>query len=122
MAATYPEAALAPIGLFRYAALLHNKLASPTEALTAYEGILDNYGHDPEAGIPALEGMASISREKRQYDAAVVYYLDIYQRYPEVAERAVAAILEAADIYQSDLKNLDAAVHTLHLVLDNYPD
>lgn len=118
---SYPESNLAPIGLFRYAALLHQRLASPTEALTAYEDILDDYGHDPQAGIPALEGMALISKEKRQFDAAVVYYLDIHQRYPEIDERAVTAILEAADIYQSELKNIDAAIHTLHLVLDNYP-
>lgn len=122
LGATYPESNLAPIGLFRYAALLHQRLASPTEALMAYEGILEDYGHDPQAGIPALEGMALISMEKHQFDAAVVYYLDIHQRYPEMDERAVTAILEAADIYQSELKNIDAAIHTLHLVLDNYPD
>ena len=122
LGATYPESHLAPIGLFRYAVLLHNRLASPTEALRVYEDILDSYGHDPQAGIPALEGMALISKEKRQFDAAVVYYLDIHQRFPEMDERAVTAILEAADIYQSELNNLDAAIHTLHLVLDNYPD
>ena len=122
LGATYPESNLAPIGLFRYAVLLHYRLASPTEALLVYEEILDNYGHEPQDGIPALEGMALISKEKRQFDSAVVYYLDIHQRYPEMDERAVTAILEAADIYQSELDNLDAAIHTLHLVLDNYPD
>lgn len=122
LADTYPDDALATVSLFRYAELLRLQLASPTAALAVYEEVLTRYGEEPEAGIPALEGLASISREIRQYDAAVVYCLDIHQRYPKEQERAVAAILEAADIYESQLRNIDAAIHTLHIVLDNYPD
>lgn len=122
LADTYPEDPLAPVSLFKLAELLRLRLASPTGALAVYEEILTRYGQEPETGIPALEGLASISREIRQYDAAVVYYLDIHQRYPEAEEQAVAAILQAAGIYESQLKNLDAAIHTLHLILDNYPD
>ena len=122
LADTYPEDPLAPVSLFKLAELLRLRLVSPTGALAVYEEILTRYGQEPETGIPALEGLASISREIRQYDAAVVYYLDIHQRYPEAEEQAVAAILQAAGIYESQLKNLDAAIHTLHLILDNYPD
>ncbi|UCH61602.1 MAG: tetratricopeptide repeat protein [Fidelibacterota bacterium] len=119
---TYPEDALAPVSLFRLAEILHLRLASPTGALAVYEEILKSYYQEPETGIPALERLASISRDIRQYEAAVVYYLDIHQRYPEAQERAVAGILQAAEIYESQLKNLDATIHTLHLILDNYPD
>ncbi|MBA7606138.1 MAG: hypothetical protein GH143_01770 [Calditrichaeota bacterium] len=122
LADTYPEDALAPVSLFRLAEILHLRLASLSGALVVYEEILANYDQEPETGILALERLASISREIRQYDAAVVYYLDIHQRYPEAQERAVAAILQAAEIYESHLKNLDATIHTLHLILDNYPD
>ncbi len=122
LADTYPEDALAPVSLFRFAEILRLRLASPTEALAVYEEILTRYDRDPETGILALERLASMSRKIRQYDAAVVYYLDIHQRYPEAKERAVAAILQAAEIYESQLKNLDATIHTLHLILDNYPD
>jgi TolA-binding protein len=90
--------------------------------LAVYNELLTNYGEDPASGIPALEGMASISQENRQYDAAVAFYLDIHQRYPEETDRAVNAILVAAEIYESDLKNIDATIHTLHIVLDNYPE
>ncbi|UCD38586.1 MAG: hypothetical protein JSW54_03655, partial [Fidelibacterota bacterium] len=122
LADTYSEDLLAPVSLFRYAELLHLRLTSPTGALAVYEEILTHYGQEPETGIPALEGLALISMQMRQYDAAVVYYLDIHQRYPQAQERAVAAILQAADIYESELENIDAAIHTLHLILDNYPD
>ncbi|UCD38962.1 MAG: tetratricopeptide repeat protein [Fidelibacterota bacterium] len=122
LADAYPDNALAPIALFQYAELLRARLGSSTGAMAVYEEVLTKYGAEPEAGIPALEGLASISRNLRQFDAAVVYYLDIYQRYPDQQERSVDAILEAAEIYESDLKNLDAAIHTLHIVLDNYPD
>ncbi len=122
LADTYPEDPLSPVSLFKLAELLRLRLASPTGALAVYEEILTRYGQEPEMGIPALEGLATISRGIRQYDAAVVYYLDIHQRYPEAEEQAVAAILQAAGIYESQLKNLDATIHTLHLILDNYPD
>ncbi len=121
LADTYGADPLAPVALFSFAQLLRNKLASPAGALAVYEEILATYGEDRSIGIPTLEGLAVISKETRQYDAAVAYYLDIYQRYPDANERAVAGILKAADIYQSDLKNLDATIHTLHIVLDNYP-
>ena len=122
LADTYGDDELAPVALFRFAELLRRKLGSPAGALATYEEILSAYGQEESIGIPALQGLASISQETRQYDAAVTYYLDIYQRYPEANESAVAGILEAAKIYESNLKNLDAAIHTLHLVLDNYPD
>ena len=121
LADTYQADPLAPAALFGFANLLRNKLASPAGALAVYEEILSTYGEDRSVGIPALEGLAAISKKTRQYDAAVSYYLDIFQRYPEDNEKAVDGILKAADIYQSDLKNIDAAIHTLHLVLDNYP-
>ncbi|MEE9162514.1 MAG: hypothetical protein V3U35_06030 [Candidatus Neomarinimicrobiota bacterium] len=122
LADAYPEDSLATVSLFRYADLLHHQLASPTGALAVYEEILERYGDSASIGILALDGQAVISLEARQYDAAIVYYLDIYGRYPEAQEQSVAAILEAADIYESRLKNIDATIHTLHLVLDNYPD
>jgi TolA-binding protein len=122
LADVYPEDALAPISLFRYADLLRDKLGASPGALAVYNELLTNYGEDPASGIPALEGMASISQENRQYDAAVAFYLDIHQRYPEETDRAVNAILVAAEIYESDLKNIDATIHTLHIVLDNYPE
>ena len=122
LADTYPKDALATVSLFRLAEILHLRLVSPSGALAVYEEILTRYDQDPETGILALEMLASISREIRQYDVAVVYYLDIHQRYPEAQERAVAAILQAAEIYETHLKNLDATIHTLHLILDNYPD
>ncbi len=121
LADTYGADPLAPVALFSFAQLLRDKLASPAGALAVYEETLSTYGEDRSIGIPALEGLATLSKETRQYDAAVAYYLDIFQRYPEANERAVAGILKAADIYQSDLKNLDATIHTLHIVLDNYP-
>jgi TolA-binding protein len=122
LADTYPESDLAPIALFSYAGLSRNNLTSTAQALAVYEEILSAYGQDQNIGIPALEGLASISRESGQYEAAVVYYLDIYDRFPESNEAVVEAILEAAEIYEKNLKNLDAAIHTLHIVLDNYPD
>ncbi len=122
LADTYPKDPLATVSLFRLAEILHLRLVSPSGALAVYEEILTRYDQDPETGILALERLASISRELRQYDAAVVYYLDIHQRYPEAQERAIAAIIQAAEIYESQLKNLDATIHTLHLILDNYPD
>jgi TolA-binding protein len=122
LADVYPDDSLAPVSLFRYAELLRVRLSSLSAALVVYEEILSEYGEEPESGIPALEGLATISREMRQYDAAVVYYLDIHERYSSEEERVVAAILEAADIYESRLKNIDAAIHTLHIILDNYPD
>ena len=122
LADTYPESDLAPIALFDFATLSRDRLSSEAQALAVYEEILSNYGQDQNAGIPALEGLATISRESGQFEAAVVYYLDIRERFPEANEAAVAAIIEAADIYERDLKNLDAAIHTLHIVLDNYPD
>lgn len=121
LADTYAADPLAPVALFSFAQLLRDKLASPAGALAVYEEILSTYGEDRSIGIPALEGLAAISKKTRQYDAAVAYYLDIFQRYPEANERAVAGILKAADIYQSDLKNLELTIHTLHIVLDNYP-
>ncbi len=121
LADTYGDDPLAPVALFSFAQLLRDKLASPAGALAVYEEILSTYGEDRSIGIPALEGLAAISKKTRQYDAAVAYYLDIFQRYPEANERAVAGILKAADIYQSDLKNLELTIHTLHIVLDNYP-
>lgn len=122
LADVYSEDALAPISLFRYADLLREKLGSSSGALAIYDELLTDYGDDPASGIPALEGLATISLANRQYDAAVAFYLDIYQRYPEVADRAVNAILEAAEIYESELKNIDATIHTLHIILDNYPE
>lgn len=122
LADTYPESQHAAVSLFRYAELLRSRLSSSPEAMMVYEEILSEYGQDPETGILALEGLASISEDMRQYDAAVVYYLDIHERYPESQEQAVAAILQAADIYESQLKNTDATIHTLHLILDNYPE
>ncbi|MEE9464534.1 MAG: hypothetical protein V3W14_03020 [Candidatus Neomarinimicrobiota bacterium] len=122
LADTYSEDVLAPVALFRFAELFRTKLGSPAGALATYEEILSSYGEEQSIGIPALQGLASISKETRQYDAAVTYHLDIYQRYPDADESAVAGILEAAKIYESNLKNLDAAIHTLHLVLDNYPE
>jgi len=122
LADTYPESDLAPIALFNHAGLSRNNLASTAQALAVYEEILSVYGQDQNIGIPALEGLASISRASGQYEAAVVYYLDIHDRFPESDEAAVEAILEAAQIYEKNLKNLDAAIHTLHMVLDNYPN
>jgi TolA-binding protein len=122
LAETYPDNALAPISLFRYANLLREKLGSSPGALAIYNEILTEYGEDPENGIPALESLASISLENRQPEAAVTFYLDIHQRYPEEVDRAVNGILEAADVYESALKNIDAAIHTLHIILDSYPD
>ena len=122
LADTYSDNDLAPVSLFRYAALLRDKLGSSLGALAIYNEILTEYGEDPENGIPSLENLASISQENRQYDAAITFYLDIHQRYPEERDRAVSGILEAADIYESELKNIDAAIHTLHIILDNYPD
>ncbi len=122
LADIYPESQQAAVGLFRYAELLRSRLSSSPEAMMIYEEILSDYGQDPETGILALEGLATISEEMRQYDAAVVYYLDIHERYPEAQEQAVTAILQAADIYESQLNNTDATIHTLHLILDNYPD
>ena len=122
LADAYPQDSLATVSLFRYADLLHHQLASPAGALAVYEEILESYGDSASVGIPALDRLAVIELEARQYDAAIVYYLDIYGRYPEAQEQSVAAILEAAEIYESRLKNIDATIHTLHLVLDNYPD
>ncbi|MFC1583323.1 tol-pal system YbgF family protein, partial [Candidatus Neomarinimicrobiota bacterium] len=122
LADEYAEDALAPISLFRYADLLREELGSSPGALAVYNELLTGYSEDPASGIPALEGLASISLENRQYDAAVAFYLDIHQRYPEETDRAVAAILEAAKIYESNLKNIDATIHTLHIILDNYPE
>jgi TolA-binding protein len=122
LADKYSEDALTPISLFRYADLLREKMGSSPGALLVYNELLTDYGEDPASGIPALEGMASISQENRQYDAAVAFYLDIHQRYPDETDRAVNAILEAAEIYESELKNIDATIHTLHIILDNYPE
>ena len=58
----------------------------------------------------------------RQYDAAIVYHLEIYQRYPDAQEAVIEGNLGASDIYESRLKNIDATIHTLHLIEDNYPD
>lgn len=122
LADTYPESNLAPVALFNYATLSKDKLASKPQALAVYEEILTEYGQDEDIGIPALEGLASISKRSGQFEAAVVYYLDIHDRFPESNEAAVRAILAAAEIYEKNLKNLDAAIHTLHIVLDNYPN
>ncbi len=122
LADTYPDDPLAPIALFKYASLLGNRMASPAGALAIYQEILNRYNDDPTTGIPALEALAILSKRMRQLDGAVVYYLQIFERYPEEEERVVGAILNAADIQLSDMKNIDAAIHTLHLVLDNYPN
>lgn len=122
LADNYPDDPLAPIALFKYAALLGNRMASPAGALAVYQEILNKYNDDPATGIPALEELAILSKRMRQFDGAVAYYLQIFERYPEEEERVVGAILNAADIQLSEMKNIDAAIHTLHLVLDNYPN
>jgi len=122
LAEEYPEHELAPAGLFKYAAILHRRLGSPENAIIVYEDILESYSRQPETGILALENLAKIAEDRKQYDAAVVYYLDIRERYPDRNEQVVAGIIEAANIYQSKLKNIDATIHTLHLIVDNYPD
>ncbi|MCK4579564.1 MAG: tetratricopeptide repeat protein, partial [Candidatus Marinimicrobia bacterium] len=119
---TYPDDELAPQALFRYATLLTDKLASPAGALAVYQEILSTYGADQDAGTRALNGLATISSDTRQYEAAVTYYLDIHQRYPEANEEAVKAIIAAADIYEKNLKNIDATIHTLHIIVDNYEE
>ena len=121
LADEYPGDPVAPLGLFRYGVLLREHLGSPSGATAVYEEILQAYGDDPDHGIPALENLARIAYRLEQFDGAIVYYLDIPERYPDAQEPCVTAILEAADIYQGKLKNLDAAIHTLHMILDDYP-
>ncbi|UCH09666.1 MAG: hypothetical protein JSU61_10650, partial [Fidelibacterota bacterium] len=65
LADVYPDDSLAPVSLFRYAELLRAKLSSQSAALMVYEEILAEYGEEAESGIPALEGLAAISREMR---------------------------------------------------------
>lgn len=122
LADEYPEAPVAPLGLFRYAALLEGRLGSPAAALEVYEEILQGHGDDQDHGIPALNHLADLKLQIDQFDAAVLNYLEIPRRYPEAEEQGVEAILKAAGVYQSKLKDLDAAIHTLHMILDNYPD
>ncbi len=122
LADSYPDDSLATVSLFRYADLLHNRLASTAGARAVYQEILSGYGQTAEAGIPALEGLATLSQAAKEYPKAADFYLKIFQRYPEAEEKSVAAILEAAGIYESRLKNIDLAIDTLHKVLDNYPD
>ncbi|MCH8327219.1 MAG: tetratricopeptide repeat protein [Candidatus Marinimicrobia bacterium] len=122
LADEYPGDPIAPVGLFRYGVLLDDKLGSPAGATLVYEEILRQYGDDSDLGIPALEKLAHIAYDLDQYDGAIVYYLDIPERYPDADDKCVTAILEAAKIYENNLKNLDAAIHTLHMILDDYPD
>ena len=122
LADEYPDDPVAPLGLFRYAALLEGRLGSPVAALAVYEEILQGNGDDQDHGIPALTHLADLSLQLDQFDASVIYYLEIPRRYPGAEEQGVEAILKAAGVYQSKLKNLDAAIHTLHMILDDYPD
>ena len=122
LADDYPGDPVTPVGLFRYGGLLEDRLGSPSGATAIYEEILRFYGSDPDLGIPALEKLALLAQNLDQYDAAIVYYLDIPERYPESEESSVTAILEAADIYEDNLENLDAAIHTLHMIIDNYAE
>ena len=122
LADEYPGDPVVPVGLFRYGFVLEKRLGSPAGAASVYEEVLRHYGDDPDTGIPALEKLARIAYDLDQYDGAIVYYLDIPERYPDADDRSVTAILEAAEIYEDKLKNLDAAIHTLHMILDNYPD
>ncbi len=122
LADEYPDDPVAPLGLFRYGALLEGRLGSPVAALSVYEEILQGHGDDQDHGIPALNQLADLSLKLDQFDAAVIYYLEIPRRYPGAEEQGVEAILKAAGVYQSKLKNIDAAIHTLHMILDDYPD
>ena len=122
LADSYPQNELAPAGLLRRAQLLNSQMSSPTGAVTAYQNLLDRYGaRSPEYGINALLGMATISHRLRQNDEAIAYYMDIHQRYPD-AKEAVESILKAADIYQKEDENIDAAIHTLQVITTKYPN
>ena len=121
LADTYFDDELAPVALLSYAELLKGKLKVPAEAMAVYQEILAEYGDDPGAGLPALEGLAALSKKSRQYDVAVDFYLEIFTRFPNSAEQVAAGLVEAADIYEVNLKNLDEALQTLRLVINNYP-
>ena len=122
LATTYSSDDLAPVALSRLAQLLQKKLKSPAEALSIYQELLSKYGDVASHGIVALNGLAKLSAKSKQYDVAVDHYQDIYKRYPAAKTEVIAGMLAAADIYEADLKNLDGAIRTLQVILDQYPN
>ncbi len=119
LAETHPDSAHADNALFQQGLILATHLRRASEARAAYEALLNRHPDSPLAD-DALMASGALLLEARDYEAALVAYRAVVERFAENRDATADAQLAIARILfrRGDRR----ALETLQTVLRDFPD